>query len=83
MTDESQLARTEPTPKVRLAAESMADHLNGIAKLFKSGVKITLLVRNPAHPERNAFLTDETDMDAVIEAIRQLHTSPSGAVFDV
>jgi hypothetical protein len=72
-----------PLPEVRRVAEQMAEHLEAISRLFKPGAKLTLLVRNPTNPSRNAFLTDEEDPDAVCDAIRQLFTNPSGGSFDV
>lgn len=72
-----------PTPEVRRVAEQMAQHLEAVSRLFKPGMKITLLVRNPTNPARNAFLTDEEGPDEACEAIRQLFANPSGGSFDV
>lgn len=72
-----------PKPEVRRVAEQMADHLEAISKLFKPGAKLTLMVRNPTNPARNAFLTDEEGPDELCAAIRQLFTNPSGGSFDV
>lgn len=41
-------------PEVGMLIES---HLNDIAKLFKPGVKITLMVRTPGHPARDLLMT--------------------------
>jgi hypothetical protein len=72
-----------PKPEVRRVAEQMAGHLEAVSRLFKPGVKLTLMVRNPQDPERNAFLTDEDDPDALCDAIRQLFANPSGGSFGV
>lgn len=44
-----------------------------IEKLFSEPVKLTLIVRNPAHPDgrRDVFLTSDTDHEAAISAIRR------------
>lgn len=49
------------TPKLRAACEEIADHLDAIRRLFKEPVKVTLIVRNPAHPSgsRDVFLSSD------------------------
>lgn len=74
---------TEPKAEVRRVAEQMAEHLEQISRLFKPGAKLTLMVRNPQNPARNAFLTDEEEPEALCDAIRQLFTNPSGGSFDI
>jgi hypothetical protein len=83
MTGTERTLPAEPKPEVRRVAEQMAEHLDAISRLFKPGVKLTLLVRNPRDPERSAFLTDEEGPDAACRAIRQLFKNPSGGSFDV
>lgn len=61
---------------VHRAGKAMAFHLDEIAKLFKADVKLTLLVRHPGKPERNAYLSDEADIEPVVEALRELFTNP-------
>lgn len=74
---------TDQRTKVERAGKQMAFYLDEIAKLFNDEVKITLLVRNPTHPERSAYLSDETDIEAVCAALRQLHDKPGGGSFMV
>lgn len=69
--------------KVERAGKQMAFYLEEIAKLFSDEVKITLLVRNPAHPERSAYLSDEADIEPVCAALKQLHDKPGGGSFMV
>lgn len=71
-----------PSAQVLATAELMAHHMNAIAALFKPGMKITVLVRCPVNPERNAFLSDESDPAPVCAAITQLFTAPA-KTFDV
>jgi hypothetical protein len=73
---------TKESDDVRRCGQQMAFHMEEIAKLFKPGVKLTLLVRNPGHPERNAFLSDEDNIDEAVEAIKQLK-NPTGAIIHV
>lgn len=71
------------TTAVRQAGKVMSHHLNEIASIFKPGVKLTLLVRVPGHPERTALLSDETDIEEAVTAMRQVRNNPTGEVFDV
>lgn len=65
------------------AGNEIAMHLTKIAKLFKPGVKLTLLIRSPDNAGRNAYLSDEDDIEPVIDALRQLHANPRGGRFMV
>ena len=69
---------SEVTDKVRRAGQQMAVYLDEISKLFVGDVKLTLLVRHPGKPERNAFLSDDLDIDEICAAIRALHQNPTG-----
>jgi hypothetical protein len=77
----NELLTSEQQAKVERAGKQMAFYLDEIAKLFSDEVKITLLVRNPVHPERSAYLSDEADIERVCAALRQLHDKPSGGSF--
>lgn len=63
--------------KVYRAGMQISFHLNEIAKLLASDIELTLLMRHPNHPERNAIISNETDVDAVCRDIRKLLTSPA------
>ena len=54
------------------AAQRVQWHLDEIERLFKPGVKITLLVRTPSHPDgsRDFLMTNDRVGDA-IAAIRR------------
>lgn len=73
---------TNPRDDVQRVGQQMGFYMEEIAKLFKPGVKLTLLVRNPGHPERNAFLSDEDNIDEAVEAIKQLK-KPTGGIYRV
>lgn len=45
-------------------------HLSEIAEYFKSGVKLTLLVRTPGDDDADFILTND-DLDEVIKAIER------------
>lgn len=55
---------------VMRAAEVSADHLEKIRKLFKSPVKITLLVRTPNMPDQDFMLTDD-EFDEIRKALNR------------
>ena len=73
----------EVTDKVRRTCAQISFHLEEISKLFTGDVKITLLVRHPEKPERNAFLSDDLDIDEICTAMRALHQNPTGGSFMV
>jgi hypothetical protein len=52
-------------------------HLEQIAKLFNPGMKLTLVVRNPEHPDgtQDTLLTDDT-VPEVIAALKLLAERP-------
>ena len=54
------------------AADRIADHMDDILGLFKPGMKITVFVRNPAHPDgsQDMLMTSDT-IDNIITAISQ------------
>ena len=70
-----QLERNRRLENMRREA---SHHLEQIAKLFKPGMKITLVVRNPDEPdgEQDTLLTDDT-IPEVIRALEQLAKKPS------
>ena len=47
--------------------DRIAGHLNEIKRLFKPGVKVTVLVRTLSHPDgtRDLVMTDDTIADAI------------------
>lgn len=49
---------------------TVAKHLEKILKLFRPGVKITILVRLPADSQADFLMTDD-DLDEVIEAVHR------------
>lgn len=73
---------TKESDDVRRTGQQIAFHMDEIARLFKPGAKLTLLVRSPGHPERDAFLSDEDNIDEAIEAIKQLK-NPTGGIIHV
>lgn len=46
-------------------AAIISEHMDAIVACFKPGVKITVLVRVPEHPDRDFLMTDD-DIDEVI-----------------
>lgn len=48
-------------------AQIVSDHMENIVKLFKPGVKITVLVRKPGMPDRDFMMTDDE-----IPALREM-----------
>lgn len=52
-------------------SEIVADCMDEIIGCFKPGVKITVLVRTPAHPDRDFCMTNDTMDDVVAMAERR------------
>lgn len=57
-------------PPLDAAAAMVSAHMDQIKRLFKSGVKITVLVRTPGEPGRDFLMTDD-DLDEAITALRR------------
>lgn len=59
-------------PVVQNVGDAICGHLEEIAKLFKPGTKITILIRNtnPAYKDADMVLTDDT-FDNAITALQK------------
>lgn len=64
--------------RLRQARHDASVLLDRIQQLWNPGMKVTLLVRSPDHPDgtRDFLLTDDT-LDAVIAALEILKTRPA------
>ena len=62
---------------LQIAREQASGHLEQIARLFKPGAKLTLLVRTPGNDEADFLLTND-DLDAVTPAIERAKNRPGG-----
>jgi hypothetical protein len=62
-------------PALEHARDEISDHMDAIVALFKPGVKITVLVRTPSHPDgsRDLLMTSDT-IGAIVKALR--HREP-------
>ncbi len=65
----SKLARIRPI---------VGSHLDDILSLFAIGAKITVLVRQPDHPDgtRDFVMTDEPNLEDAIKALNQRTDAP-------
>lgn len=57
--------------------DDLSRDLERIAKRFKPGAKLTLVVRHPSLSDADVVLTDD-DTEAAIAAIRKLETAQGG-----
>lgn len=57
---------------MRCVHERIANHAGEVAELFKGPVRVTIVVRDPEHPDgsRDVEVTDDDDTEALIAAIR-------------
>ena len=57
--------------QLQRTAETASYHLDEIKSLFKPGVKLTLLVRTPEHPDRDFLLSDDdlSEVSAAVDAV--------------
>jgi hypothetical protein len=64
--------------RLRFARSEASKHLDQIQQLWNPGMKVTLLVRSPDHPDgsRDFMLTDDQIPD-VIAALEILKTRPA------
>lgn len=67
-----------PNTRVQDASEVVADHMDAILRQFKSGAKITVLVRRPEKPDgtQDFILTNDT-IDDAIAALQLRKTAPT------
>jgi hypothetical protein len=56
--------------RVEEVADQVAHHLDQIHRLFKNGVKSTLVLRTPGLPERD-FMLGNDDIDEAIKALER------------
>lgn len=50
--------------------QTVAGHMDEILRLFKSGAKITVLVRAPGFPDRDFMMTDD-DLTEIIAMVQR------------
>lgn len=64
------------------ARDEIASHMDAIVALFKPGVKITVLVRTPSHPDgsRDMVMTDDIIDEAVAALLRRGHDNQKRAI---
>ena len=58
--------------KLRNTYEIVSEHMNSIIDLFRPGVKITVLVRTPDHPDRDFMLTSDDPVEALAMIERRI-----------
>lgn len=59
--------------RLQYIAADCSDHMSAVAKHFKAGAEVTLIVRAPGYPERDFMLTNDNldEVAAVIERRKQ------------
>ncbi len=69
----SDVRRTEAAMQLEDATYITAEAMDAILKCFKSGSKITVLVRTPGFPDRDFCMTDDSlpEVAQMIERRRQ------------
>lgn len=57
------------------ASQAIAEHMDAIVALFKPGVKITVVIRTPSHPDgsRDLVMTDDMINEVVAALLRREH----------
>ena len=60
------------------AQEEVAIHMNEIVRLFKPGVKITIMIRTPGKPNYDFLMTDDdlSELHAMIDRRTASVTTP-------
>jgi hypothetical protein len=61
-----------PNAAVQDVSEQVADHMSAILAFFKSGARITVLVRTPGMPTADFVLTSD-DLPEAIAALTRRH----------
>lgn len=63
--------------KVRFAGEVIETHLLQIEKVFKPGMKLTLVARHPDHPDGSRdMVVSGDDLNLVIAALQIIQKQP-------
>jgi hypothetical protein len=62
-------ALAHPNPSVREASLKTAEVIAQLVPLFVPGSRITIFVRKPGEPDKNFFMTSETDPDMMLLAL--------------
>lgn len=61
------------TNRVQRVSNDIMDLADEICGMFKPGYKVTVIARNPSHPDgSHDMIVTADDLDAVIESIRIL-----------
>lgn len=50
---------------LEIVQSEVSDHMDKIKAMFKSGVKIAVLVRTPGHPTRDFMMTDDDSAELI------------------
>jgi len=73
-------AVTEAERKIQAAREFIGARLGQIQEYFTEPVKVTLVVRNPAHPDGSRdFHMGDDDLEVAIAALRALEANPQAS----
>ncbi len=69
---------TTRTERVQSLGNQISLRLSQIAELYKDGVVLTLIVRNPEFPDgrRDTVMTNDPDIEKAIAAMRSLWRDP-------
>lgn len=66
--------------------KDITEKLNEISRLLNPDVRLTLIIRNPVHPEAEpAVMTNEddgVDPEPLIKALRGINGTPDGKIMD-
>ncbi len=70
------------TDKLANVAEAVGDYMDAILAYFKTGRKITVLVRSPEHADgsQDFLMTSDSIDEAVAALLRRKHDGQTGAV---
>lgn len=69
---------SELTPRLQELHDEIVEHCEAIARRFTEPVKVTVFVRNPAHPDgsRDILISSDTD-EALFPAIHRCAANPN------
>jgi hypothetical protein len=62
-------------PELVWVQNEVGEYMDRIHDLFKSEMKVTVVVRSPEHPDRDFIMSDD-ELESVIEALRRRNGVP-------
>lgn len=68
------------TDKLENAMRIIGEHMAEMENVFKPGMKLTFIARDPNNPEADFLMTSDEDLPAVIDVLKRSESRPVAGV---